>query len=252
MRPKFSLPQDLMQLGAAHPLQFRVPGHSGLLPQVDGRADRLRSITLGHSLTPWASDKRSSAPKPSPHPKPDAVCPNAVILLRPPARQSEDISGCRASPCYGSPPGPVQWLDHPDQQSSPSKIATHTVHLLLLGARLAEALQHALLVLAEDQQPMFPLKGHAPLKHCWSHLPSYLENTHLDARKQSEGRQVNVKSRLPGGVQGGCGREVESHRVHPVHLSQLVIHSLASQGCRWVKTCGAARRKIASPQRDCG
>src|SRR5258707_11117533 len=50
---------------------------------------------------------------------------------------------------------------------------------LLLGARLAEALQHALLVLAEDQKPTSPLKGHAPLKHRWGHVYSYLENTHL-------------------------------------------------------------------------
>src|SRR5258708_6699318 len=50
---------------------------------------------------------------------------------------------------------------------------------LLLGARLAEALQHALLVLAEDQKPTSPLKGHAPLNHRWGHVYSYLENTHL-------------------------------------------------------------------------
>src|SRR5271157_2533006 len=37
MRPKFSLRQDLMQLGAAHPLQFRVPRRPGLLPQVCGQ-----------------------------------------------------------------------------------------------------------------------------------------------------------------------------------------------------------------------
>src|SRR5258707_15820464 len=52
----------------------------------------------------------------------------------------------------------------------------------LLGARLAEALQHALLVLAEDQKPTSPLKGHAPLKHRWGHMYSYLENTHLGSR----------------------------------------------------------------------
>jgi len=37
MRAKFSLHQDLMQLGAAHPLPFRVPCRSGLLPQVGGQ-----------------------------------------------------------------------------------------------------------------------------------------------------------------------------------------------------------------------
>jgi hypothetical protein len=74
----------------------------------------------------------------------------------------------------------------------------------------------------------------------------------LDARNQWERGQINVESRLPSGVQGGYGREVESHRVPALRLSQLVINSLASQGRRWVKTCGAARRKIAGHQRDCG
>jgi len=37
MRSKFSLHQDLMQLGAAHLLQFRVPRRPGLLPQVCGQ-----------------------------------------------------------------------------------------------------------------------------------------------------------------------------------------------------------------------
>src|ERR1022692_3705515 len=99
-----------------------VPGTRPLgLAAAGGRSADRTSITLGHSLTPWASDKHSSAPKPSPHPKPDAVCPNAAILLRPPARQSEDISGCKASPCYGSPPGPVQWLDRSDRRPSPAR-----------------------------------------------------------------------------------------------------------------------------------
>ena len=36
---------------------------------------------------------------------------------------------------------------------------------LLLAARVTQELQHALLVLAEDQEPTSPLKGHAPLEH---------------------------------------------------------------------------------------
>src|SRR5260370_41511851 len=51
---------------------------------------------------------------------------------------------------------------------------------LLLGPRFAKAFQQALLVLAEDQQPTPPLKGHAPLKHRWGLMSSYLENTHLE------------------------------------------------------------------------
>src|SRR5271167_4786242 len=50
---------------------------------------------------------------------------------------------------------------------------------LLLGARFAQALQHALLVLAEDQEPAPPRKGHAPLKHFRIHMSSYLENYDL-------------------------------------------------------------------------
>src|SRR5208283_3914273 len=50
---------------------------------------------------------------------------------------------------------------------------------LLLGARFAQALQHALLVLAEDQEPAPPRKGHAPLKHFRLHMSSYLENYDL-------------------------------------------------------------------------
>src|SRR5271157_5292331 len=53
---------------------------------------------------------------------------------------------------------------------------------LLLGARFAQALQHALLVLAEDQEPAPPRKGHAPLKHFRIHMSSYLENHDLVSR----------------------------------------------------------------------
>jgi hypothetical protein len=104
-----------------------------------------------------------------------------------------------------------------------------------------------------DLTPREDLPNHAgDLCRIYYMSPEQARGKDLDARNQWERGQINVESRLPTGVQGGYGREVESHRVPALRLSQLVINSLASQGRRWVKTCGAARRKIAGHQRDCG